>query len=365
MIFVCCYLAFLIVLFCAMFYYIKQIHENPKHEHIKFMFYDIKGLITQLDKLFENGYVCLSFDKNSFKSRFEFSENLELLKSNDVSNLRFSKKLLENYVLKNLINENNIQEYKQEVVLECFKDENIKNIWWINDYEDFVRVVNLQSLIVKLIESEVPFKLEKNRNYFNEWFSTFKKKDVVIKCNIGRMFKESDIINIDMLKCGLTLGTPITTVFDKVEAAILAIPYFNYQNSYEYVVAPGLYKIYGIENGVQNISKCLITSQKGIDLSNGVFTNHNNLSQQHLGFIEPSLMSINNNKQSEAVKQTNNNNLNKQSNDAKQTNNSNNNTELTFEDKFINICNSIINKHMNKHNSDMLNNFIKTVENSK
>ena len=351
MIFVCCYLAFLIVLFCAVFYYIKQIHENPKHEHIKFMFYDIKGLITQLDKLFENGYVCLSFDKNSFKSRFEFSENLELLKSNDVSNLRFSKKLLENYVLKNLINENNIQEYKQEVVLECFKDEDLKNIWWINDYEDYVRVVNLQSLIVKLIESEVPFKLEKNRNYFNEWFSTFKKKDVVIKCNIGRMFKESDIINIDMLKCGLALGTPITTVFDKVEAAILAIPYFNYQNSYEYVVAPGLYKIYGIENGVQNISKCLITSQKGIDLSNGVFTNHNNLNLQ-----PGTVKQTNSNKQSEAVKQTK---------AVKQTNNkNNNNTELTFEDKFINICNSIINKHMNKNNSDLLNNFIKTVENS-
>lgn len=348
MIFVCCYLAFLIVLFCAMFYYIKQIHENPKHEHIKFMFYDIKGLIAQLDKLFENGYVCLSFDKNSFKSRFEFSENLELLKSNDVSNLRFSKKLLENYVLKNLINENNIQEYKQEVVLECFKDEDLKNIWWINDYEDFVRVVNLQSLIVKLIESEVPFKLEKNRNYFNEWFSTFKKKDVVIKCNIGRMFKESDIINIDMLKCGLALGTPITTIFDKVEAAILAIPYFNYQNSYEYVVAPGLYKIYGIENGVQNISKCLITSQKGIDLSNGVFTNHNNLN------LQPGTV-----KQTEAVKQTNNSNKNKQTN-----NKNNNNAELTFEDKFINICNNIINKHMNKNNSDLLNNFIKTVENS-
>lgn len=157
MIIVYSYLASLIVLLCALLYFIKQIHENPKHEHIKFMFYDITGLTTQLDTLFENGYVCLNFNEKSFKSRFEFSENLKLVKSNDTLSLKFSKKLLENYILKNLINETNIQEYRQEVVLEYFKDENLEDIWWINDYEDYVRVVNLQSLIAKLIETEVSF----------------------------------------------------------------------------------------------------------------------------------------------------------------------------------------------------------------
>lgn len=36
--------------------------------------------------------------------------------------------------------------------------------------------------------------------------------------------------------------------------------------------------------------------------------------------------------------------------------------ELTFQNKFINECNNIIN-NINKNNSDILNNFIETIEN--
>lgn len=258
----------------------KSCTVEIQHKKVKFMFYDIKNFLPLVNGLYKKGYVCLNYTDKTFFSRTEILA-VEPLKATEATTLEFSKRQLEDYIIKNLITNDDIEEYRAEVISEQFRDDKISEFWWISDIEDFKRVVAIQTEFKKLLTSNAISKeiiSEENISYIEDWFDECKTTDN-ISCDLTKIFNLEDVVYVKMLQIYNSITSfAYNTKFEKTNCAKVNLPYFSNRNSGYYLIEEDKYEVVESNDSNQTLTPTSreLTVNEEID-SNYVIHNTNEL----------------------------------------------------------------------------------------